>query len=314
MILVTGQTGFVGGAVASSLDGLGRTWKGVSRRSLGHEISGSSVFVPSIDDCTEWGDHLHGVETIIHCAARVHQMQDAPDVVDAYRVVNTMGTLRLAEAAASAGVRRFVFVSTIKVTGDETPAGSSFGPETPSRPTDGYGRSKAEAEDGLRELSARTGLEVVIVRPPLVFGPGAQGNVARLARLVNRRIPLPFGAITNRRSIVGLRNLVDLLVCCADHPMAPGTTFVASDDGAVSTTTILRTLAAASGRRLLLVPVPQAVLRVGLSGVGREVLYRRLVSNLEVDSSLCRDRLGWHPVDDLDASIRSVVVVRPAGL
>ena len=310
MILVTGQSGFVGGAVVSSLADRGRPHRGVSRRPVDGTESGNSVCVSSIDDRTVWDDHLNGVETVIHCAARVHQMGDAPDVIDPYRLVNTNGTLRLAEAASSAGVRRFVFVSSIKVSGDETSEGNPFGPDTPSRPTDGYGRSKDEAEDGLRELSARTGLEVVIVRPPLVYGPGARGNIERLIRLVDRRVPLPFGAIANRRSLVGLHNLVELLICCAGHPEAPGATFVAGDDGAVSTPTILRTLAAASGRRALLVPVPPVVLRVGLRSIGREGMYRRLASNLEVDSSLCRDRLGWRPLDSIETSIRSAVTHR----
>ena len=310
MILVTGQTGFVGHALVSSLSERGRPFAGVSRRPPRGESRGRSILVPSIDDRTAWGDHLNGVETVIHCAARVHQMGDSPEVIDPYRLVNTNGTLRLAEAAASAGARRFVFVSSIKVSGDETTEGNPFGPDTPSRPTDGYGRSKAEAEDGLRELSARTGLEVVIVRPPLIYGPGARGNIERLIRLVNRPVPLPFGSIANRRSLVGLHNLVDLLIRCADHPEAGGMTFVAGDDGAVSTPTILRTLAAAAGRRALLVPVPPVALRVGLRSIGRGGIYRRLASNLEVDSSLCRDRLEWRPLDSIETSIRSAVAQR----
>jgi nucleoside-diphosphate-sugar epimerase len=306
MILVTGATGFVGRALCAELQSSGRPFVAAARTGTTHAW-GSAVGVGPIDAMTDWAPHLAGVTSVIHCAARVHQMDDPPEAIDAYRTVNTHGTLRLAEAAAEAGVRRFVFVSTIKVHGDETTPDRVFGPDSPLVPTDGYGRSKAEAEEALWSLSERSGLEVTVVRPPLVYGPGAKGNIERLVRLVQRRVPLPFGSIKNRRSLVGLRNLSQLLLCCADHPRAAGQAFVAGDEEVVSTPDVLRTLASALGQRSLLVPVPTAVLGFGLRAIGASGTFRRLVSDLEVDSSKCTELLGWVPADSAAESVRSVL-------
>lgn len=309
MILVTGSTGFVGRALVCDLRRRDRRVLAVVRGDA-RQRDNELVSVGSIDESTVWTGLLEGVDSVVHCAARVHQMNDRSDQLGEYRRINTQGTLRLAEAAATAGVRRFVFLSTVKVSGDDTIPDAPFTPDTPSRPTDEYGRSKADAEEGLGALSERTGMEIVIVRPPLVYGPGAKGNIDRLVRLLRLHAPLPFGSINNRRSIVGLHNLTDFLVTVVDHPLAAGKTFVVSDADAVSTPFILRTLAQGLHRRALLLPVSPRVLQLAAKGLRAEGYLRRLTSDLEVDSTLCTTLLGWHPPQTTAASIASVVTGR----
>ncbi len=306
MILVTGATGFVGSALAEDLTRRGREPITVAR-ATGSDATPNRHHVASIDEHTDWTRPLAGVDVVVHCAARVHQMKDRPEELELYRRVNTAGTLRLAETAASAGARRFVFVSTIKVFGDSTAPGEPFSPSSPLHPTDHYGRSKAEAEDGLWQISERTGMQVVVVRPPLVYGRGAKGNIERLVRLLQLRIPLPLGSIRNRRSLVGLQNLSDFLVTVIDDKRAAGKTFVVADRDVVSTPFVLRTLGAAMGRRALLVPVPPAILRTGARIARADGFYRRLASDLEVDSSLCQQLLGWQPPRSTEQSIASVI-------
>jgi nucleoside-diphosphate-sugar epimerase len=311
MILVTGATGFVGGALVRRLtaDGAGKcVVAAVRRKAESLPEDGWQVQVGDLLPTTDWGMALQGVVTVVHCAARVHVMQDdSTDPLQAYRDVNVNGTLNLATQAAQAGVRRFVFVSSIKVNGEVTRFGKPFTADDLPSPADPYGVSKLEAEQGLREIEVRTGMEVVIVRPPLVYGPGVKANFAAMMRWVARGIPLPLGAIHNARSMVALDNLVDLLVSCMKHPAAAGQTFLVSDGEDVSTTELLRRTAQAVGKRARLLPVPAFVLEAGAAFVGKRAVAQRLCGSLQVDMAKTQTLLGWSPPLTLDEGLKKAV-------
>jgi nucleoside-diphosphate-sugar epimerase len=282
--LVTGATGFVGRAVVERLAGVASaTVRAASRRGAA-SMSVEQVTVGDLGPDTSWARALHGVEGVIHTAARAHVMHDrATDPLAAYRRVNAEGTIALARQAVAAGVKRFVFVSSIKVNGERTARGRPFRATDPPCPVDPYGVSKLEAEVALRRLAATTGMTIAIVRPVLVYGPGVKGNFASLLRLVHRGVPLPLGAIGNARSFVALDNLVDLLVICLTHPRAANETFLVSDGDDLSTTELLRRLAAAVDRPARLVQVPPRLLRLAGALTGRGDQVRRLTEDLQVD-------------------------------
>ncbi len=268
----------------------------------------TAVKVGNQSSTTDWSNALHGVDVVVHCAARVHVMQDgASDPLAAYRRVNVEGTLNLARQAAARGVRRFIFVSSIKVNGEATQPGHPFKADGAPAPLDLYGVSKLEAEQVLRALEAETGMEVVIVRPPLVYGPGVKANFASMMRWVERGVPLPLGAIHNARSMVALDNLVDLLMVCIKHPSAAGQTFLVSDGEDVSTTELLRRTAQARGKKPLLVPVPAAVLELGAALLGKRAVAQRLCGSLQVDIEKTRNLLNWAPPLTLDQGLRKAV-------
>lgn len=306
MILVTGASGFVGGALVRRLKSDGHPVREVVRSPTPF-VDGNRGAVVSIDATTEWADLLTGVTTVVHCAARVHQMNDGPESADDYERVNVLGTKRLAEAAVDAGVQRFVYLSSVKALGDSTQPGERFSPTSPFHPTDPYGQSKADAERQLAELSEHTGLAVVVVRPPLVYGPGARGNIERLQRLIRKKVPIPLGSVNNSRSLVGLDNLTDFLALVAVHDDAPGNTFMVTDEDSPSTATVMRTIAKAMGTRVFLVPVPMRILRLATSALRLNSYLDRLTSNCEIDSSSCREILGWKPPHSTQSSIASVV-------
>ena len=308
-VLVTGATGFIGSALVSRLDTDGVAVRGAVRRAVPVSGSFEPVMVGAIDGATEWADTLAGVDAVVHLAARVHVMDEPEaDPPEAFRRVNVEGSLRLARQAAEAGVRRFVFVSSVKVNGEETPMGQPFCEADVPAPEDPYGVSKREAEDGLRALSAETGLEVVIIRPPLVYGPGVGGNFGSLLRWVHKGVPLPLGTVTqNRRSLVALDNLVDLILTCLDRPAAAGETFLVADGEDVSTAGLLRKGGDALERPARLVPVPVWMLRAGAAALGKRKMARRLLGSLQVDASKAREVLGWVPPVSLDEGLRRAV-------
>lgn len=309
MILVTGATGFVGGALVLRLaKEVGAVRAAVRRENVKLPVGVESVRVDALKAATDWRHALVGIQVVVHAAARVHVMQDRASVpLVEFRRVNVQGTLNLARQAAEAGVRRFVFVSSIKVNGEATDPGRPYlAADTPA-PLDPYGVSKMEAEQALRELSAQTGMEVVIVRPPLVYGPGVKANFASMMRWLRRGVPLPLGAIHNARSLVALDNLVDLLVTCIAHPAAAGQVFLVSDGEDVSTTDLLRRTARAMGRTAHLVPIPSAWLEVAASLLGKRNVAQRLCGSLQVDIEKTRQLLGWHPPLTLDQGLKKAV-------
>ncbi len=303
VIAVTGADGFVGRAVCRVLVAKGETVRPVSRdadcaatyRSFGLDTP-EPVIVGDIDAVTDWAEALDGVDAVIHLAARVHVMDETEaDPLAAFRAVNTAGTRRLARSAADAGVRRVALVSTIKVNGETTTGQAPFREDDPPAPQDPYAVSKYEAEQALFETAAATGLEVVAVRPPLVYGPGAAGNLLRLMRWIERGRPLPLAGLRNRRSLIGLENLADLLTTCAVHPAAAGRVFVAADDEVRSTTDLVRELAAGLGRPARLFRFPLGLAGGVLRAVGRGAELDRLVGDLEVDATTTRRVLDWTP-------------------
>jgi len=305
-VLVTGATGFVGTALCDTLAAFGYEVVPAVRSKSG---SPHEVVVGNLDASTDWRPALTGCDVVIHLAARVHVMNDeAQDPLALYRATNTEATLNLARQAAQAGVKRFVFISTIKVNGE--------GSDVPYRetdvpaPEDAYAISKWEAEQGLQRIAADTGLEVVILRPPLVYGPGVKANFLRLLRTVGRGWPLPLGAIRNRRSLLYLGNFVDAIQVCVEHPAAAGQTFLLDDGEPVSTPELIRALARAMGRPARLPAVPVGVLALAGALLGKRAAVARLTGSLFVDSSLIRSRLGWTPPytmgQGLDATVAAL--------
>jgi UDP-glucose 4-epimerase len=273
-----------------------------------NDEGGVACVVGEIGANTGWQRAVDGCDAVVHLAARVHVMRDsAADPLAAFRAVNVDGTLNLARQAAAAGVKRFVFLSSIKVNGEgsEVPYLESDSPA----PLDPYAISKWEAEQGLREIAAQTGMEVVILRPPLVYGPGVKANFARLIRAVERGWPLPLGAIDNRRSLLFLGNLVDAIRLCLEHPAAANRTYLLSDGEDVSSAELVRRLAKAMGKPARLLPVPAWAF--GLAGrlLGRRQEVARLLGSLTVDSSAIRRELGWVPPYTLDQGL--ALTVRP---
>ena len=312
-VLVTGANGFVGAAVLEHALRLHAGWtaRGAVRRgtdATGGPKQGASIPVGDIDADTDWSQALAGVQAVVHTAARVHVMRDAAvDPLAAFRRVNVDGTLKLAREAAAAGVRRFVHLSSIKVNGEQTVRGHAFAADDPPNPQDAYALSKHEAELGLRAIAADSGMQLVIIRPPLIYGPGVRANFAALLRAVARGIPLPLGAIDNRRSLIALPNLVDFIIGCLDHPAAANETFVVCDGEDLSTRELVRRIAAAMDRPARLLPVPEALLQAGGALIGKRAAIERLCGNLQLDNRKACKLLGWTPPVSVNAGLRRTV-------
>ena len=306
-ILVTGANGFVGQAVCTQAVLQGFIVCGAARsgRHLRLPVSVEPIVIGDVNAATDWSRALSGVEIVIHLAARVHVMKDTEaDPLSAFRSVNVEGTVNLARQAAASGVKRFMFISSVKVNGERTQPGRVFTEADAPNPQDAYGLSKHEAEQGLRRLSVETGMEVVIVRPPLVYGPGVKANFAALMRAVWRGLPLPLGAVHNQRSLVALDNLVDFIVTCITHPQAANQTFLVSDGQDLSTTELVRGMAQAAGVPARLLPVPVWALQAGASLLGKGDAVRRLCGNLQVDTSKARSLLDWVPPLSVEEGLR----------
>jgi nucleoside-diphosphate-sugar epimerase len=295
---VSGATGFVGLRLCQKLLAEGWYVRGAVRSTASATKlpEGTDVIqIGAIGPNTDWSGKLDGMDTVIHLAARVHIMKETTDdPLSEFRYVNAAGTEHLARAAAKAGVRRLMYISTIKVNGERTKE-IPFTEDDEPAPQDPYAISKWEAEQALQRISAETGLEIVVVRPPLVYGPGVKGNFLRLLKLVEKSIPLPLSMVRNRRSLIGLDNLVDVLVRCIERPEASGQTFLVADGEDLSTPELLKHVAEALGRRARLFPFPSFLLRLGSKLMGVEGTWDRLFGSLVVDSRKVQRLLGWRP-------------------
>ena len=291
MILVTGATGFVGRALCAEFDRRGMRYRAVSRAPMAgfHTIG-------RIDADSDWSAALTDIETVIHLAARVHVMrEDATDPLAAFRATNVDATLQLARQAAAAGVRRFVFMSSIKVNGEATQPGRPFRATDLPDPQEAYGRSKWEAEQALFSLGRQTGMEIVAIRPPLVYGPGVTANFASLMQWAGRGIPLPLGRVNNRRSLVFVGNLVDFIILSTSRPEAANRTFLVSDDEDLSITALLQRIAKRMNRKARLLPVPSSLLDSVAKMLGKGAAAQRLLGSLQVDITETRHITGWEP-------------------
>ncbi len=304
--LVTGAGGFVGAAFCARMERQGLSWCAAHRTIVPGSDGGNAIAVGELDGQTDWSKALQGVAQVVHLAARVHVMQDdSADPLREFRRVNVDGTLNLAKQAAKHGVNRLVFVSSVKVNGESTSRGRPFTADDVPAPSDPYGVSKHEAEKALRRIAADTGLEVVIIRPPLIYGPGVKANFRAMMHWLARGVPLPLSAVNdNRRSLVALDNLVDLLVTCLSHPAAANQTFMVSDGDDLSTAELLRRMGQAQGTPARLFYMPVTGLRLAAAAVGKSAVYQRLCGSLQVDIRKTRELLGWTPPVALDEGLR----------
>ena len=316
-VLVTGATGFIGRALCAHLLQHGCSVRAASRfgPSAGTIPPGTETArIAAVDAETDWGEALSGVDAVVHLAARVHVMRESsPDPLGSFRTVNTEGTRRLAAMAAHSGVRRIVYLSSIKVNGEQTTSGPFTESDVP-RPDEAYGMSKWLAEQALWEAADGTSLEVVVVRPPLVYGPSAPGNFNRLLKFVRMGIPLPLGSVRNRRSFMYVENLCDAIRVCLQHPAAAGQTFLLSDGEDVSTPELIRLLSDYLGRRSRLIPFPTSLLEVGANLLGYRGEAERLLRSLRVDSSAIRQTLHWNPPYSLHEGLRATAEAYLAAL
>lgn len=307
MVLLTGATGFVGAALIERLArmGDGRIRACTRDASAVFPATVETFVIDDLSSQTCWDHAFDSVSVVVHAAARVHVMNEtAADPLREFRRVNVDGTLHLARCAARAGVRRFVFISSIKVNGEATLPGQAFSESDVPAPSDPYGISKLEAEQGLFALAQETGMQVVVVRPPLVYGPGVGANFLSMMRWLRRGVPLPLGAIQNRRSLVALGNLADLVAVCAEHPAAANQVWLAADGEDLSTSQLLRRMGQALGKPARLLPVPAWMLGAVCAVIGKRGFAQRLCGSLQVDISKARQLLGWVPPLSVDEGLR----------
>ena len=309
-ILVTGANGFVGEALCSEAAARGLHVTGVTRNErLALPGCDKNFVISSLDDQTDWGTALEGIDVVIHLAARVHVMQDqAASPLLEFRRVNTMGTEHLARCAAASGVKRLVYVSSIKVNGEATLPDDIYTESSPPQPCDPYGISKWEAEQRLHEVARETGLEVVVVRPPLVYGPKVKGNFLQMLKAVDRSIPLPLKAVANQRDLLFVGNLVDALLLCASHPDATGNTYLLSDGEAISTPGLLQRLASALDKPSRLLRIPPGLLHAAGKLLGISAQLDRLLGSLRIDSGKIRRELSWKPPFTLQQGLQATAM------
>ncbi|WEA31904.1 MULTISPECIES: UDP-glucose 4-epimerase family protein [Aeromonas] len=310
MILLTGATGFVGQAVLVQLlrrqECAIRTYGRRAPVGLHCNAAQNTLHINGdLSDGADFSAALTDIDVVIHCAAQAHVMKSSSDQSDdLYWAANVEGTCNLARQSIVAGVKRFIFISSVKVNGESTTNNSPFGHTSLPAPEDDYGRSKQAAEEGLRSLVVGTGMELVIIRPPLVYGPGVKGNFRSLLTVAEKNLPLPLGAINNQRSMVALDNLVDLIMTCITHPHATNQTFLVSDDQDVSTTQLLEKMSRAAGKSPRLLPVPMSWLRLAGKLTGKQAVIERLCGNLQVDINHTKTTLSWQPPISLEEGIK----------
>ncbi len=304
-LLVTGASGLVGSHVVSAALNQNMTVVGQTHR---QSVEYIDCYQCDISALTDWSQALQGVDCVVHCAARVHQMtDDSLSPLDAYREVNTEGTLNLARQSIAAGVKRFVFISSVKVNGEFSERGQPFINLSEQVPSDPYGLSKFEAEQGLWQLAKETGLEVVVIRPPLVYGPDVKANFLSMMNWIKKGIPLPLGAIHNTRSLVFVDNLADLILTCCIHSNANGETFLVSDDCDVSTSQLLREVAKSMAVSYRMLPVPMSWITFAAGLMGKPGIAQRLCGNLQVDITHTKQTLGWIPPYTFEYGVKRTV-------
>ncbi|MCU7248695.1 UDP-glucose 4-epimerase family protein [Pseudomonas koreensis] len=309
-ILVTGGSGFLGAALLAHLARSGNHSLVAALRRECPDLPQSirRFGFEGLSAETDWRPALVGVDVVVHAAARVHVMDEsAADPLAEFRRINVDATLSLARQAASSGVKRFIFISSIKVNGEGTQPGCAFTADDVPAPVDPYGISKLEAEIGLKHLAATTAMEVVIIRPVLVYGVGVKANFLSMIRWLQRGVPLPFGAVDNRRSLVNLDNLIDLIVTCLDHPGAANETFLVSDGEDVSTAELLRKIAGALNRPVMLLPVPVGLMKTAAALLGKGAVAQRVFGSLQVDIGKNQRLLGWVPPVSLKRGLNSTI-------
>ena len=306
-LLVTGASGFVGQALLAQLQEKSLNYKAAYRH-FPESHDQHAIAAGTIDNATDWSVALKGVNIITHLAARAHIMGDeAADPLIKYRSINVAGTLNLARQAAAAGVKRFIYVSSVKVNGETTSGLQPFTESLTCEVQDPYGISKKEAEDGLRTIASETGMEVVIIRPPLVYGPNVKANFLNLMKLADTPMPLPFGAINNKRSMVYVGNLVDFIIQCIDQPAAANQTFLVCDGEDLSLRSLLSLMRASLGRSVRLVPVPAFLFRIAGQMTGKGEVVDRLVGDLQIDCSKARKLLNWVPPFTVQQGINATI-------
>ncbi|MEY3288715.1 MAG: hypothetical protein RLZZ419_957 [Pseudomonadota bacterium] len=307
-LLVTGYNGFIGTSLCRELHQHEFTVRATVRLANLLSETTETLAVGAIDSATDWSEALCNVDVLVHLAARVHVMNDtASDALAEFRKVNVEGTLNLARQAVEAGVQRFIFMSSIKVNGEGTRLGHPYTVYDQSAPIDPYGISKCEAEEALRKLANETGMEVVIIRPPLVYGPGVKANFYTMMRWLEKGLPLPLGAIHNKRSFIALDNLINLIVTCITHPAAANQTFLAADGEDLSTTELLQRIGNALGKPAKLIPVPVWLLNTGAMLLGKKDMAPRLFHSLQVDISKTCELLNWQPPVSVDDALKKTV-------
>lgn len=308
-IIITGASGFLGNALLHELNLTNHTLFPVYRFSKKIVAEKNARFIDEIGPNTNWSDIFVGIDSVVHCAARVHVMNDTvEDSLEAFREVNVWGTIRLAQAAAQAGVKRFIFISSIKVNGESTITRTAYTSSDKPVPKTPYGISKAEAEEQLRKLGTETGMEIVIIRPPLVYGPGVKANFAAISELVSKGLPLPFGmANSNKRSMVYVGNLVNLIGECITNPNAANKVFLVSDNNDLSLAEFIKLLSVAMGKKAVLLPVPKFIFLLLCKLTGKSSLVDRLFGSLQIDINDTCETLNWAPPYTVEDGFKETV-------
>ncbi len=305
-LLVTGATGFIGNKLCQALSMRGDAVVAVARMQVNID-NNITVINKVLSKDTDWQDCLKDIDVVIHLAGRAHVMKDVSEnPYQAYADINIHATKHLAKQAALSGVKRFIFLSSVKVNGERT-KDVAFSETDSPQPEDDYGKTKYEAEKALNQVSKDTEMEVVIIRPPLVYGEGVKANFKSLIKLAQLNIPLPFGGIYNKRSLVYIENLIDFILLCSHHPNAANQTFLISDDEDVSTSQLIKHIKDASGKHHLLLPIPQGLLRFMFKLMGKSTLSDRLCTNLQVDISKAKTLLNWKPAYTVKEGIERTV-------